>query len=688
MPELDEKKRGVGKDAHEASKSGKGKKKKRKKSSTSPHNEPTIESNIGLLADSGAEWDSAALNNAVMDDLILHDAALDSSIFEGASADFVDAAFEEESGDFNAVEAVTQVERSDPKQGEPGGPGGEGAAAPFSPGSGQNVVPVPNLKRKKKFPVKKIIIGIVLLIVVAFIIRSCFFQGNQTAAADYTEVIAERRDLTVTLDGTGTLEAADSATVSVLVTGKIKSTKFEEGDLVSKDDVLLELDSADIQNTIERSELALSGAKDSYNQLLDSKDDLTISSTASGVIQTLLIDVGDSVTAGTPVATISDRSYMLLKVPFFSSDANSIGIGASAQITVDGTFETLYGTVDSVSALEEVGAGGTVVREVTIRVANPGALTPETRATATIGDVACSDSGTFSYLTEKTVTAKSTGEVGSLSVKEGDQVSSGQTLAMLKSDSIDSQIRSAERSVEDARLALQNAQKQLDNYVIKAPISGTLVQVDCAPGDAVAPSTPLMTIYDLSYLTFDMNVDELDITMVEVGQEVEVTADALPNDTFKGIVESISMVGVTAGGVTAYPVTIRLEDAGDLMPGMNVNANINIGTYENVLTVPIDAVTRGNTVLVSSDSSSAVGGEEGEVEGFSRITIGLGANDDDYIIVADGLKDGDTLAIVNQSGSSMWDMMMPDGNGSDSSSDSTGSGENGETGESSGAGEN
>ena len=555
------------------------------------------------------------------------------------------------------------------------------------PAGGRAMAGMPVLKRKRKL-LKWVKIGIGVLIgaAIVFLIRGCLLGSRQAAKPEYETAEAVRRDLTVVLNGTGSISAAEEAAVIPLLAGEVQSVSCQEGDVVQKDDVLVTLDRADAEYAVNRAKLALSSAKDTYQQLLDSQKDMTITSTVSGVIDTLAIEKGDSVAAGMVVATVSDHSALLLKIPFFSVDCAQISPGDAAVITVNDTFETLTGTVDSVSALDSPGAGGTVVREVTIRVVNPGNLSPSTYATAMIGNLACSGSGTFSYQTQaKTILSKAGGEVSRMMVKEGSAVKAGQAIAVLASSSMDGQIRSAKRAIEDAELTLENAQKQLDNFVIKAPISGTVVEQDCDAWDILAAGTPNLKIYDLSYLTFEIEVDELDIPMTELGQEVELTADALPNETFHGVVEKIGMVGAAQAGVTTYPVTVRLTgETEGLMPGMNVDANISIGTYQQALTVPVDAVTRGNTVLVSKDSPSARAAEadaKEEIEGFVRIPVQLGAADEDYIIITGGLQEGDVLAVVNQETSSLFDMMtggaggMGGGSGSSVESGGESSGE-------------
>ena len=99
-------------------------------------------------------------------------------------------------------------------------------------------------------------------------------------------------------------------------------------------------------------------------------------------------------------------------------------------------------------------------------------------------------------------------------------------------------------------------------------------------GDTVGSSSSttetMCVINDLSYLEMTLDVDELDILDIAVGQKAEITADAIDDRTFEGVVTSISSAGTTSGGTTTYPVTIRTDDTGSLMPGMNATAALDI----------------------------------------------------------------------------------------------------------------
>lgn len=150
-----------------------------------------------------------------------------------------------------------------------------------------------------------------------------------------------------------------------------------------------------------------------------------------------------------------------------------------------------------------------------------------------------------------------------------------------------------------------------------------------------------------------MNIDELDISQVEVGQTVEITADAVEGKTYAGVVTKVSVAGTTSGGITTYPVTVRIDETDGLLPGMNVDAEIVIVEKDGVLAVPSGAVNRGNTVLITSDSPSAANALEQEApEGYVYVQVETGISDDSYTEITSGLQEGDTVAYIAVSGNS------------------------------------
>lgn len=513
---------------------------------------------------------------------------------------------------------------------------------------------------KKKLSTKAMIILVCVIVVAGIAVWKLLPFDRKAAKTNvtYTAATVQKRDVSVTLSGSGTLAAASSYGVTSLVSGEVKSANFEKGDTVQEGDVLYQIDPSDAESSIESAELNVQKSELSYENAAKALANLNVSAPASGTITELDVKVGDNVQNGGKIGVVRNSAVMSLKVPFNSADAASIRIGDAATVTLDSTFETLSGTVTKVASNEQVLTGNMLVRYVTIDVSNPGGITDTTTGSAEIGGIACNSNATFAYKSSENITAKASGTVKSVLADEGDRVSSGQTVITLDSSDAEQQVSNAKLSLEDARNSLEDKQKALDDYTIKSPISGTVIEKDVKAGDKLSgggssSSTTLCKIYDLSYLTMDISVDELDVSKVQVGQKVSITADAVEGKTYTGEVTNVSISGTTSNGVTAYPVTVKITDADGLLPGMNVDAKIVVESVSDVLTVPVDAVARGNTVLALQNSSTAVKdgqkltlGDSGKPDGFKSAKVTLGVSNDDYIEVKSGLKEGDVVAVA------------------------------------------
>ena len=361
---------------------------------------------------------------------------------------------------------------------------------------------------------------------------------------------------------------------------------------------------------------------------------------------------GDVVTAGQEVATVRDDGTVLLTVDFPAADAAAFGPGQAALVTLDGTYETVTGTIRSVSGADTLSKGNMLVRQVTIAVPNAGALTSAQAATASVNGVSALGSAHFAYQKEQTLTAAAGGTVAALCVQPGARVAAGGQVVQLTSDSLTRQLEQAADNLRSAQLSVEDAENTLENYTITAPISGTIIQKNVQAGEtagsdsASGSATPMCIIHDLRYLEMTLNVDELQILSMQVGQDVRITADAVPDKTFEGVVTNVSSNGTTTAGTTTYPVTIRIDDYGELLPGMNATAEIEVESADNALSIPNGAVIRGNYVLITADSPSAAGADPAMTapEGYVYVKVTTGVSDNDYIEITSGLTEADTVA--------------------------------------------
>ena len=497
-------------------------------------------------------------------------------------------------------------------------------------------------------------------------------RKSRSASADlaYTQEKLGRRDIVNVYDGSGTINAADSYTVKSLVTGTVLTADFELGDSIEKGDILYTIDISDVENNLASAQLSVEQAQRNYDDIADMQN---VRTKISGEVSSFAVAAGDAVQAGQTVATIRDTSVMLLAVDFPAAEAQSFVAGQAAQVMPDTTFETLNGTIRSVSGADPSGDASLMTCTVTIAVPNTGSLTTAQAAVAQVNGVSSLNSAHFTYQREETVVAAASGTVSELCVKEGSTVRQDDVILRITGKDLDKQTKNAADSLRAAELQMSSAEKTISHYTIDAPISGTIVDKKVKAGDKLSANDTAMqnlcTIYDMSYLEMKLNVDELKIRSLEVGQEVDITADAVPGETYKGVISSILVAGTTANGSTSYPVTVRIDDMGELLPGMNATAKITTASVKNVLALPNAALVRGSYVLVTKDSPSAANAETSMTapDGYVYVKVTTGISDDDYIEVKSGLQEGDTIAYDNSSVSAtdFYSNMMASAEGDD-----------------------
>ena len=497
-------------------------------------------------------------------------------------------------------------------------------------------------------------------------------RKSRSASADlaYTQEKLGRRDIVNVYDGSGTINAADSYTVKSLVTGTVLTADFELGDSIEKGDILYTIDISDVENNLASAQLSVEQAQRNYDDIADMQN---VRTRISGEVSSFAVAAGDAVQAGQTVATIRDTSVMLLAVDFPAAEAQSFVAGQAAQVMPDTTLETLNGTIRSVSGADPAGDASLMTCTVTIAVPNAGSLTTAQAAVAQVNGVSSLNSAHFTYQREETVVAAASGTVSELCVKEGSTVRQDDVILRITGKDLDKQTRNAADSLRAAELQMSSAEKTISHYTIDAPISGTIVDKKVKAGDKLSANDTAMqnlcTIYDMSYLEMKLNVDELKIRSLEVGQEVDITADAVPGETYKGVISSILVAGTTANGSTSYPVTVRIDNMGELLPGMNATAKITTASVKNVLALPNAALVRGSYVLVTKDSPSAANAETSMTapDGYVYVKVTTGISDDDYIEVKSGLQEGDTIAYDNSSVSAndFYSNMMASAEGDD-----------------------
>ncbi len=509
------------------------------------------------------------------------------------------------------------------------------------------------MNKKKKTSAKArrwmAIAGVAVLIAGGSVVYYKKTKAAEAAGTVYNAVTVTKGDLTAVISSSGTVAPIEQYNVVSLVTGDVLSDNLSEGDEVQGGQMLYEIDRAEAERNIQKYEIALQKQQISNDQTQSSLQNRYVKATTDGVVTELYVDEGDEVNSGTKLCEITDYATLTATLPFNASDAAGISVGDAAEVWLEATGERVTGTVTRVATGSYISGTGVPVSDVTVEFANPGAVNSGAEVSVITGGYACNDTGESEISACVTITAKTSGTVADLSVNKGDNVTTGELLLTLESDTAEVNGLSSELNLENAQLELQDMIDKLDDYTITAPIAGTVLTKSYKAGDTLdGNKTTLCVIADMSALTFEMSIDELDIKELYVGQKVIVTADAAEGVEYEGKITGISIVGTTTSSVTTYPVTVVIEDYDGLLPGMNVTADIVSAEAKDTLMVPVAAVTRGSLVRVDKASvdEADIVQEDGD---YAYIKVTTGISTDDYIQITDGLEEGDTVYISSAS---------------------------------------
>ena len=191
-------------------------------------------------------------------------------------------------------------------------------------------------------------------------------------------------------------------------------------------------------------------------------------------------------------------------------------------------------------------------------------------------------------------------------------------------------------TILETQLAI--AQSRLDSILVEAPFDGTITVLSVQTGDIVGVGSQALQIDDLSEMYLDVQISEIDIPMVQVGQQAALVFDAYFENTFNGEVTQIAPVGQNVQGVVEYTVRINLMDADErIKPGMTAAVNIVVDRKEDVFVVPNDAI-------VSIDGQENVFVRRNG--GYESVEVELGSYSDFYSEVLEAeIELGEPIAL-------------------------------------------
>ncbi len=470
------------------------------------------------------------------------------------------------------------------------------AASGFS-----EAAPAPRKKKKNR---KRIIRRIITLLILAALLVGGYFLWKRLGAdkdEGTGEVLTEmvsRGSITSVVEGSGAAVAKNSASVTLLSGGQVLDVYVKEGDYVHKGDPLYTIESSDAEARVNDALKSISNYEKELSKLREEANDLNVRAEYTGKLLNVSdIKVGDAISKNQEIATLVDDTKMLLSLYFSYIYENDIFVGQEATVSVPITMAQLPGTVHEIHKVRRVSPEGSNLFEVVFVLDNPGSLTADMEATATVlaeGETVYPyEAGKLKYFRENKLKAKVNGDVSWVSLYNYGPVSAGQSVLTLTADSSETEIASLENQLRSARRTLEDAQKNLDSLNAFAPIDGTVLSIGITQGEEAKTGTVAVNIADTTTMIVNTNVDEMYVSFVKAGMPVDLK---LGERDMIGLIDSVSLSAKSENGVARFPMVISVDNSEELlMSGAYVNYSFTASQSEDCLLVPIQCVKSAQT---------------------------------------------------------------------------------------------
>jgi len=443
---------------------------------------------------------------------------------------------------------------------------------------------------------------IVFILLIAAAAGIYFWQKNtqKTSSSTYQTAAAARGALTASVGATGTVRAGQSTNLTWQTNGRIEKVNAKIGDKVKKEDVLASLMQTSMSQNVILAESDLITAQKNLDDLLASTTNLAKAEQ-------------DLATAKQDVEDAQD------KVDSLNYDRASDNLIQQTQANIDLAKRDLTRAEENYKLFAKKPDGDTNKAQ---------ALLTLTNARQKLTDL----TNKYNWYTGKATDIDAEKYRADLALAQAQQADAQREVDRLKNGP-------DAKDIAAAKAKIAAAQSTINQSKIVAPFNGVITQAESLPGDMVSPGTLAFRVDDTSALLVDLQISEVDINNITVGQPVTVTFDAVQGKTYSGKVSKISQAGDATGSGVNFTVTVELTEIDEMVkPGMTAAVNITIRELSDALLVQNRSVRQVNgkrVVYVLKDNAPVA----------VEIRLGV-ASDSSSEVIGGDLKEGD-LVILN-----------------------------------------
>ncbi|MBO7253135.1 MAG: HlyD family efflux transporter periplasmic adaptor subunit [Oscillospiraceae bacterium] len=486
-----------------------------------------------------------------------------------------------------------------------------------------------NKKKRRQKVIRTVLIAIAVIALIFVLgvqyLRAQVQERFASAAADVKSYAVTTGTLHTVVSGSGTLTQVDLEQISVPEGVIIMEVHVENRDVVKAGDLLATVDMASVMT-------AMANVQDQLNALdkdiAAAKDD-TVSSTiragVTGRVKRVFAAAGTDITScmaeNGALAILSLDGYMAVEIETSLLTKNE----TVTVILADGS--EVGGTVKSV-----------VNGKAVVLVTDDG---PAYDEQVTVFTFDGKEAGTGNlYIHNPLAITGYAGTVSSVSVKENAKVYANTTVFRLTNTSFSANYDTLLRNREELEETLMELLTIYRDGAVLAPMDGIVsaVQFD---EDGEDTQTDILSLFPNKSMCITISVDETDILALKEGQEAEVVVSSVSEEVLVGEVTEISKEATTSSGVTTYSAEITVDILDGMLPGMTADVDVKIQGVEGALIIPVDALHQTSAiyyVYTSYDAETQLYG------GMVEVTIGM--QNDDYVEILSGLKEGDVIYYI------------------------------------------
>lgn len=516
---------------------------------------------------------------------------------------------------------------------------------------------------KKIFTKKRIIWGIIILIIIALIglyLRS----KNSSASASVQTDNVRKQDLKETVLTTGQVTSDLNLNLGFQGSGIVQNISVKEGDVVKVGQTLATIDQSAVSAALKSAQGSLAQANANFERV------------SAGATSEQIIVAQRAVDANTQAVANAESNLVSVTKQQDTSVKNAYrtflngalqasqvvgpfttaGVTAASAPTISGLYGgsdqgsytiTQSGNTFSVSGLETV-APRTIDTRTTFSLGKNGLYIqfPTDQISATWEVKIPNDKSSVYVLNYNAYQSALAAQTAALTAAQN-QIDSAKSvlnqatasLAQAKATATPADVDAAKAQILTAEGQVASAAAAFNNTVLKSPSPGTITKVDIKVGEQAVPSKEVMILQDVDHLYAESNVSEANIASLKIGQPVDYTFDALgPDRHFNGKISTINPASTVISGVVNYKVTADFENVAEIKPGMTANMTILVAQKPAVLAV-------SNSAILNQDGKQYVRVVDDPVKKtYHQVEVQTGLQADGGLIeITNGLTEGQQI---------------------------------------------